>query len=104
MVGCTLYSSPDGFPMDGSKGIRQWVKANPAGVTFSFKGLVSGNYATAISHDPNGNQVTDTNFVGLPREDWGVSNNVHPTFRTPTFDEAKFEISSDKFIEVRIYQ
>lgn len=104
MVGCTLYSKPDGFPLDGSKGIQQWVKADRSGVTFSYKDLVSGTYAAAISHDLNDNRSTDTNFVGMPTEDWGVSNNVHPSFRPPTFDEAKFEVSADKAIEVRIYQ
>jgi uncharacterized protein (DUF2141 family) len=71
MVGYTLYSSADGFPMVGGKGIQQWVKADPDGVIFSYKGLVNGTYAAAISHDPNGNQITDTNLLGLPTEDWG---------------------------------
>ncbi len=35
---------------------------------------------------------TDTPFPGIPREAWGVSNDVRPTLRPPRFDEAVFEI------------
>jgi uncharacterized protein (DUF2141 family) len=103
-VGCTLYKNADGFPMNGSKGNQQWQIAAVKEVSFHYKGLPRGVYAVACSHDLNGNQITDTNFVGLPTEDWGVSNNIHPTFREPTFAEAKFDLMSNQSIEVRISQ
>jgi uncharacterized protein (DUF2141 family) len=103
-VGCGLYRSADGFPMDASKAEQQWQTAAISEVIFNYKDLPGGVYAVACSHDLNGNQVTDTNFVGLPTEDWGVSNNVHPTFRAPTFAEAKFDLMANKSIEVRITQ
>lgn len=101
-VGCTLYTRADGFPMDSSKGNQQWQIATAKEMSFSYKDMPSGVYAVAGSHDLNGNQSTDTNFVGLPTEDWRVSNNVHPTFREPTFADAKFDLIQNKSIEVRI--
>jgi uncharacterized protein (DUF2141 family) len=37
----------------------------------------------------------DTNFVGMPTEQWGVSRNVRPTLRAPRFDEASFKVAAD---------
>jgi uncharacterized protein (DUF2141 family) len=76
----------------------------PKEVSFTYRDLPKGSYAAACSHDVNGNQITDTNFVGLTTEDWGVSNNVHPTFRDPTFTEAKFDLMTNQSINVRISQ
>jgi uncharacterized protein (DUF2141 family) len=73
-----------------------------SGFSGHYKDLKKGSYAIAASHDPNRNRITDTNFVGLPSEDWGVSNNIRPSLGTPTFEEAKFDVISDKTIEVRL--
>jgi uncharacterized protein (DUF2141 family) len=85
-VGCALYARPDGFPLEsGTTG--QWHPARKDGVECRFPGLKRGVYAVAVVHDTNGNHRTD--LLGIPTEDWGVSNNVHPSLRAPTFDEAQ---------------
>jgi uncharacterized protein (DUF2141 family) len=38
-----------------------------------------------VAHDLNGNHKTGTNWVGLPLEPWGVTNNVRPILRAPKF-------------------
>jgi uncharacterized protein (DUF2141 family) len=91
-VGCALHAGAGTFPT-GNKGLPTvWLRAAPGGVTCRFPGVKPGAYAVAVSHDLNGNRVTDMNFLGLPREDWGVSNNVRPSLRAPTFAEAAFEV------------
>jgi uncharacterized protein (DUF2141 family) len=101
-VGCALYRSQQGFPMDGSRAESQWLPANAAGVSCHFKDLAPGRYALAISHDLNGNRKIDTNFVGMPTEAWGVSNNVRPTLRAPRWDEAVFELKADTQLTVQV--
>lgn len=88
-VGCALHSSPAQFPT-GNAGVPiRWQKADPNGVACRFAGLRAGAYAVAVSLDLNGNRKTDTNIVGLPTEDWGVTNNVRRRLRAPTFEEAQ---------------
>jgi uncharacterized protein (DUF2141 family) len=36
----------------------------------------------------------DKNFVGMPKEGYGASNNPKKRKRAPTFDEAKFSLNS----------
>lgn len=100
-VGCALFAGEAGFPT-GASAVQEWTKADPAGVTCRFTGLETGDYAVAVSHDLNGNRITDTNFLGIPREDWGVSNNVRPTLRAPRFDEAKIRVVADRATEIDV--
>lgn len=102
-VGCALFAGPNGFPMDASSATAIWQPAQSA-MTCRFEGLAPGVYAVAVSHDLNGNRKTDRNFVGMPKEAWGVSNNVRPSLRAPRFEEAAVRIASGPVeigIEVR---
>lgn len=103
-IGCALFADPAGFPMDSAKASAVWIKAKPGSVECRFSNLPAGPYALAVSHDRNGNRKTDTNFVGMPKEDWAVSNNVRPRLRAPRFDEARFEIKPNETarLEVRL--
>ena len=101
-IGCALYDEADGFPMEASYVAQQWLEADKNGVTCTFDGIPDGIYAISVSHDVNENKETDTNLFGIPKEDWGVTNNVRPKMRAPTFDEAKFEVDGDTQLVVRI--
>jgi uncharacterized protein (DUF2141 family) len=94
-VGCSLYAASTGFPMDNSTARVVWQPAATAGTECRFSGVTLGRYAFAIAHDLNGNQRVDTNFVGMPTEQWGVSNNVRPALRAPRFEEAVFAVPAD---------
>ena len=39
-----------------------------------FKDVPSGEYAISIYHDINSNAKLDTNFLGIPKEDYTCSN------------------------------
>ena len=93
-VGCALFSSATGFPNENVAMPAQWQPSSTDGVVCRFTDIKPGPYAVAVSHDLNGNRRTDTNFLGIPEEDWGVSNNVRPNLRAPTFDEARFEVAA----------
>jgi len=103
-VGCALYASERGFPMEPAVAAQRWLPADPAGVQCRFEALAPGVYAVAVSHDLNGNRRTDTNLVGLPTEDWGVSNNIRPSLRAPRFEEAAVQVAAEplRIIEVRL--
>lgn len=78
--------------MDSAKATSFWVKAKLGSVECRFANLNPGAYALAVSHDRNCNRKTDTNLVGMPKEDWGVSNDVRPRPRAPRFEEARFVV------------
>lgn len=44
----------------------------------------------------------DTNFFGIPKEDYGCSNNARGFMGPPKYDDAKFQLSENKTIEIKI--
>jgi uncharacterized protein (DUF2141 family) len=101
-VGCALFKSAKGFPMDASvaQGVRQ--KAKPGTLVCKFEGLPAGTYAVSVSHDANDNGKTDTKLFGIPTEDWAVSNNVRPKLRAPRFEEASFALAEGKSLKLEL--
>lgn len=59
--------------------------------------LPAGEYAIAVFHDKNGNGEMDRNFIGLPKEPYGFSNNARGTFGPPKWEKAKVSISEQNF-------
>lgn len=88
-----LYSSEKGFPNDASKAFKT-AKAVPSDgkASFSFTQIPEGKYAIALFHDNNGDGKLNTNFVGIPKEGYGVSNNVRNLFSAPGFEESSFRM------------
>jgi uncharacterized protein (DUF2141 family) len=60
-------------------------------------------YAVMVFHDENSNGKLDKNILGIPKEGYGASNNLARKMRPPTFDEARFSISSDQSVEVKLF-
>ena len=101
-IGCGLFPGERGFPMDNSVAQMVWLPADPQGVRCVFADVVPGLYAVSVVHDLNGNRKVDTNFVGMPQEAWGVSNNVRPTLRPPRFDEAAFNVDAGRALALDV--
>ena len=66
---------------------------SPTGDTavLTFEGLAPGSYAVQVMHDQNGSGKLDANFMGMPIEGYGFSNNPE-VMRKATFDEARIEL------------
>jgi uncharacterized protein (DUF2141 family) len=55
-----------------------------------FNKVHAGTYGLSAFHDQNENGKLDTNFLGMPIEDYCASNNARGVFGPPSFDDAKF--------------
>src|ERR1035441_3817868 len=53
---------------------------------FVFEKIPQGVYAVNLFHDENMNGKMDTNFVGMPVEGYGFSNNPRKRMGNPGFD------------------
>ena len=87
-----LYKSNDGFPNEWDKVFRQEkLEAKEGSMTCTFNNIPWGTYAVSIAHDQDGDGELDKNFVGLPKEPVGASN--QSGFGKPNFNRSKFELS-----------
>ncbi len=68
---------------------------------FVFDGLEPGKYSFRFIHDENQNNEIDTNWLGIPREGFGFSNNPRMTFGPPKFPKTLFELKESMVIRVK---
>ena len=62
---------------------------------FKIDSLRSGKYVLRFFNDNNENGKLDTNLFGIPKEEFGNSNNVKPKFGPPNFKDMIFRIEGD---------
>lgn len=96
-VGCALFNAGEGFP--GPSPIVNGARELPAAqrpMHCEWSGLPAGEYAVTVQHDEDGDGQLDTNFVGVPTEGYGATNNVYPGTRAPTFDESKVALGDSE--------
>ena len=67
-----------------------------------FKNIPSGTYAVSVFHDKNNNGKLDTNFVGVPKEDYGCSNNAKGFMGSPKWKNAKFTLNQDIKFSIKL--
>lgn len=83
------------------KGIQDAESAIKDGkITIIFKDVLPGDYAILALHDENGNERMDFQDNGMPKESFGMSNNVM-LMGPPQYEDAKFKVE-DKDLELKI--
>lgn len=78
------------------------VKIENQKVVVVFTNVPQGLYAVSSYHDENSNGKLDTNFMGIPKEDYAVSNNAKGFMSAPKYKDAKFTLNESKTIAIKI--
>jgi len=90
-----LFSSSSGFPDQPEKAIKTIdAEIHNGKVTATFTNIAFGAYAVSVLHDENANGEMDTNWLGIPQEGYGVSNDATASFGPPEFDDARFVLET----------
>ena len=66
-----------------------------------FENLTPTKYAIRYFHDENSNNNLDLNFMGIPKEGYGMSNNAYGLFGPKDFNDWLFLLSSSTKITLR---
>ena len=104
-----IYDDADVFENDNgekggaAKGIIQGVieDVGVGNATYTFD-LPNGTYAIGIFVDTNYNNEMDRNFFGVPKEQYGFSNDAKGSFGPPSFKDASFTVSGDMKLEINL--
>jgi uncharacterized protein (DUF2141 family) len=92
-VACALFESPDGFPIEYLRYATNImvIKIRKTQARCDFLDIPPGTYALAVIHDENMNGKLDTNWLGVPREGYGFSNDAKALLSAPAFSAASFQ-------------
>ena len=64
-------------------------------VTVRIDGVATGVWAVQAFHDENDDHVINRNFLGLPKEGIGFSNDAQFRFGPPRFEDAAVRLGAD---------
>ncbi len=97
-----LYSDdPDEFLVRGKKLMKERFPARTGTVEFCLPVSAPGTYAAAVYHDEDGNGKLKKNWIGMPIEGFGVSNNPD-YWVVPSHAEAAFQVEDEVVTAVDI--
>lgn len=97
-----VFCTPAGFPVDTERACERRAVPISAGQGQTTFTLPSGFYAVVAIHDEDGDGELDTNFLGIPREGLGSSNNPRGGFGPPRFEDARFTLKEAHTAEIEV--
>ena len=98
----SLVNSDAGWNNQAKPVAAQKVAATKGEMTLRFGDLPAGQYAVQVMHDQNDNGKLDANFLGIPSEGYGFSNNPN-VMRKAHYDEARFDVAAEpKTVTIRL--
>jgi uncharacterized protein (DUF2141 family) len=98
-----VYSSEKGFPNNNTSEAQSGcTQITGSSVKKEFSGLKPGTYAVAVVDDQNGDNKLNKDFLGIPKEGFGLSKNptVSLLTGTPKFRDASFPLKKNTTINI----
>ena len=74
------------------------IKISNFKARISLDSIIPGIYAVRFYHDENKNGKLDLNFIGIPKESYGSSNNIKPVLGPPKFEKMLFNLNENKIL------
>ena len=98
-----LHNSADTYLAKDSEPFRHTVAEveTKGSQQVSLCDVEAGAYAISIFQDVNRNGELDSNFIGIPKEPYGFSNNLKK-MRPPSFEEASFQYEANELVEINL--
>ncbi|PMB48621.1 hypothetical protein CEN39_22715 [Fischerella thermalis CCMEE 5201] len=100
-----IHNDEQGFPFTDTSEVQSGcVQIQGNSIKKDFYGLKPGTYAVAVVDDQDGDYKLNRNFLGVPQEGFGVSNNPTISIKTgvPKFQDASFSLKKNKTIYIAI--
>jgi uncharacterized protein (DUF2141 family) len=100
-----IFSGERGFPFNNTSEVQSGcTQITGKSVKKQFSGLKPGKYAVAVVDDQNGDNKLNKDFLGIPKEGFGLSKNPNVSILTgtPQFRDASFPISKNTTIKIQM--
>ena len=85
-----LYDDPNVFLSETEQYKVLYLPVVENTVVITIDSLPIGTYAISLMHDLNSDGDMESNFFHIPQEPYGFSNNFHPRFSKPDFEDCQF--------------
>jgi len=87
------------FPSDQDKAyIKRILPITDKKVVFNLEEIPYGDYAISVHHDENNDDKVNSNWIGIPKEGLGASNDAKGSFGPPSFNKAKITLNKKQML------
>lgn len=102
-LSCSMFTEK-GFPEDADPRVPEQRApiAPDRTATCRFDDVPPGEWAVEVMHDENDNGKMDFNFLGMPKEGYGVSNNHTHALAPPRWKDSRFELRPGEEVRLEI--
>jgi len=90
------------FPEKGKAYGVEYFDVNAQVMQVLIADLPYNGYGIVLFHDLNSDKVCNLNFMGIPKESYGFSNNVKPMLKAPSFESTKVNLNTNKKINIQL--
>ncbi len=101
-ISVAVYNTSSGFLKFDAVYRSDSAAAKKTSTNLVIANLPNGTYALAVFHDKNGNNILDTNWLGIPKEPIGFSNAKMKTFGPPSYEDCAFKLEGDTQIRLEL--
>ncbi len=91
-----LTNSKENYEIENNTFLGDSAKIVDGTSMVEFENIPFGTYAIKVFHDENEDGNLDTNFLGIPSEAYGFSNNATGSFGPAAWEDAKFTFLSQR--------
>ncbi|NPD45048.1 MULTISPECIES: DUF2141 domain-containing protein [unclassified Lentimicrobium] len=97
-----VYDNAENYDKSKDYFIGESIPVESMKFEFVFYDLPYGKYAISLFHDEDEDGDLDTNWIGMPKELFGFSNNAKAKMGPPDFEDACFEINGDMELVINL--
>ena len=97
-----IFNDSEVFPEKGKAYRVEFFDVNAQVMQVVIADLPYNDYGIVLFHDVNSDKVCNLNFIGIPKEAYGFSNNVKPVLKAPSFESARVNLNTNKKIHIQL--
>lgn len=96
-----VFSGSQGFPNeDDNAVVKSCMAIAEMPLSVTFEDLTVGNYAVAIYHDANGDEMLNRGLFGMPTEGYGFSNDAIARTGPASYEDAMILVGGNTAITI----
>lgn len=97
-----IFNTDRNFLKEGAAIRNYSVKVDKNTAVLTITDLPKGEYAVSMYHDENSDNECNRNFIGIPKEPYGFSNNIKPKMSAPKYNDCKFTFEENKTLNIKL--
>lgn len=97
-----VYDNAENYSKSKNYYAGESIKIASAIFEYVFKDIPNGIYAISLFQDEDENGELNTNWIGMPKELFGFSNDAKGRMGPPSFEDASFIVKEDMEIIINL--